>query len=201
MSNKNMKKTEKLLIDITFNLLYKKGFCATSLMDILKTAKITKGAMYYHFTSKNELVLASMQYYLEYILQSHWIAPFEENDQPIEILIKQINAYLEIYADAESFLDIKHGCPLMNFVLDMSDKDEAFFSYLHSVYSRWQESVNKALQKAQELNQTKTKFDSNDQALFIISSIEGSIGVAKAYNSLESLTKSFEVLTNYIRSL
>lgn len=196
-----MKKTEKLLIDITFDLLYKKGYCATSLMDILKIAKITKGAMYYHFNNKNDLVLASMQYYLEYILHSHWIAPFEKSDKPIDTLIQQINAYLDIYADTTSFLDIKHGCPLINFVLDMSDKDEAFFTYLQSVYARWQESVNKALQKAQELKQTKTSFDTNDQALFIISSVEGSIGVAKAHNDLELLRKSFAVLTKYVGNL
>jgi hypothetical protein len=83
----------------------------------------------------------------------------------------------------------------------MSDKDEAFFVYLQSVYSRWQESIDKALQKAQTLKQTKTDFQTNDQALFIISSIEGSIGVAKAHNSLESLQKSFVVLTNYIKNL
>lgn len=196
-----MKKTEKLLIDITFDLLYKKGYCATSLMDILTIAKITKGAMYYHFSNKNELVLASMKHYLEYVLESHWIAPFEKSDKPIETLTQQINAYLDMYADTESFLEIKHGCPLMNFVLDMSDKDEAFFTYLQSVYTRWQESVNKALQKAQELKQTKTQFDTNDQALFILSSVEGSIGVAKAHNNLESLKRSFGVLTRYIERL
>lgn len=196
-----MKKTEKLLIDITFDLLYKKGYCATSLMDILTIAKITKGAMYYHFSNKNELVLASMKHYLEYVLESHWIAPFEKSDKPIETLTQQINAYLDMYTDTESFLEIKHGCPLMNFVLDMSDKDEAFFTYLQSVYTRWQESVNQALQKAQELKQTKTQFDTNDQALFILSSVEGSIGVAKAHNNLESLKRSFGVLTRYIERL
>lgn len=196
-----MKKTEKQLIDITFNLLYKKGYCATSLMDILKIAKITKGAMYYHFSNKNDLVLASMQHYLEYILESHWIAPFAESDKPIETLIRQINAYLDIYADPESFLDIQHGCPLINFVLDMSDKDEAFFTYLKSVYFRWQESVTNTLQKAQQLHLPTTDFDPAEQALFIISSIEGSIGVAKAHNDIELLRTSFAVLTRYIQKL
>lgn len=196
-----MKKTEKLLIDITYDLLYRKGYCATSLMDILHIAKITKGAMYYHFANKNDLVLASMKHYLEYILQSHWIEPFEESHEPIQTLIGQINAYLNAFANPNSPLDIKHGCPLMNFVLDMSDKDEAFFTYLESVYTRWQESVSKALHKAQSLKQTKTNFDANVQALFIISSVEGSIGVAKAYNDLETLKKSFKVLTGYIENL
>lgn len=196
-----MKETEKLLIDITFNLLYRKGYCATSLMDILKTAQVTKGAMYYHFESKNVLVLASMRYYLEYILESHWIDPFKDNSEPLQVLIDQINKYLIIYTEDGSLLEITHGCPLMNFVLDMSDKDESFFVYLQSVYSRWQESVNNALQKAQELNQTKTQFNADEQARFIISSIEGSIGVAKAHNSLEVLRKSFNVLTDYIQRL
>ena len=196
-----MKDTEKLLIQVTFNLLYRRGYCATNLADILKAAQVTKGAMYYYFESKNELVLASMRYFLEYILQSHWIEPFNDNDEPLQVLIQQINKYLVMYADTESFLDIKHGCPLINFVLDMSDKDESFFIYLQSVYTRWQKSVNKALQKAQELKQTNTEFNADDQARFIISSIEGSIGVAKAHNNLEVLRKSFTVLTDYIQRL
>lgn len=196
-----MKKTEKLLIDITYDLLYRKGYCATSLMDILQEAKITKGAMYYHFANKNELVLASMKHYLEYILQSHWIDPFIGSERPIEILVGQINAYLDAFADENSPLKIVHGCPLMNFVLDMSDKDESFFLYLRSVYSRWQESVKNTLQAAKDLNQTKTNFNPDDQALFIISSIEGSIGVAKAHNNIEILRTSFAVLTGHIQNL
>ncbi len=89
----------------------------------------------------------------------------------------------------------------MNFVLDMSDKDESFFLYLQSVYSRWQESVKNTLQSAKDLNQTKTNFNPNDQALFIISSIEGSIGLAKAHNNIEILRASFAVLTGHIQNL
>jgi len=196
-----MKKTEKLLVDITFELLYQKGYCATSLMDILKIANVTKGAMYYHFDSKNRLVLATMQHYLEMLLEAHWIAPFEESDAPIETLINQINDYLAMFADEKKILKIKHGCPLSNFVLDMSDKDEAFFQYLQSVYSRWQDSNEKALTKAQILKQTKTDFKANEQALFIISSIEESIGSAKAFNNINTLQKSFGVLTTYIQKL
>jgi len=196
-----MKKTEQLLIDVTFDILYKNGYCATSLMDILRIAKVTKGAVYYHFENKNSLVLASIQYYLEYILQSHWIEPLEKSDKPVEIIIKQTNAYLAMFEDKKSFLDVKHGCPLINFVLDMSDKDKECFKYLQSVYSRWQESIEKALTKAQILKQTKTDFKAKEEALFIISSIEGCIGTSKAYNNIDVMKQSFQVLTKYIQKL
>lgn len=196
-----MKKTEKLLIDITFELLYKRGYCATSLTDILDLANMTKGAMYYHFKSKHDLTLAAMQHYLEDLLNKQLLVLTQENDKPIEAIVEHIEAYYRMFADKEHFLDIKHGSPFSNFVLDMSDKDEELFEYLKSVYERWQLSVEDALTKAKMKKQTKTEFDAKKQALFIISSIEGSIGSAKAYNSLDVLQDSFEVLNNYIKTL
>ncbi len=196
-----MKKTEKLLIDITFELLYKKGYCATSLTDILELANMTKGAMYYHFRTKQALVLASMKNYLDGFFLEHWARPLKDSDEPVKTLIQQIEAYYAMFADKEDFLDIKHGSPLSNFTLDMSDKDEELSEYLKSIYQRWEFIVEEALIIAQQNKQTKTSFDSKNQALFIVSAIEGSIGTAKAHNSLNKLKNSFDALKNHIKNL
>lgn len=196
-----MKKTEKLLIDITFDLLYKRGFCATNLMDILDRAGMTKGAMYYHFKSKHALALASMKHYLESILNKHWIEPLKDSESPLETLVDQIDKYHEMFADEDIFLDIKHGCPLSNFVLDMSSKDEEFFDYLKSVYERWHKSVESALEHAKSKGKIRSEVDVKKQALFIVSSIEGVIGSAKAYNDLNTLKDGFSVLNDHIKSL
>lgn len=196
-----MKKTERLLIDITFDLLYKKGYCATSLTDILESANMTKGAMYYHFKSKQALVLASIEDYFEDTLNEHWIKPLQESNEPVKTFLKQLDAYYDMFADKEHFLDIRHGSALSNFVLDMSDKDEKLFEYLKSVYSRWQFSIEEALVKAKIKGELKTDCDPKSQALFIISSIEGSVGSAKAYNDLKVLKNNIETLQDYIKNL
>jgi len=196
-----MNKTKKLLIDITFELLYKKGYCATSITDILKIAELTKGALYYHFLTKDTLVLATMEHYIEEFVNSHWVNPIQDSQNPIEAIITQINSHYALYEDKESIFDVKHGCPLNNFIMDMSDKNEEFFKYLESAYKRWQESIEKALTKAQILKQTKTEFDAKEQAMFIISTIEGSICSAKAYNNLETLNSNYKNLIKYISSL
>jgi TetR/AcrR family transcriptional repressor of nem operon len=192
-----MKKTEKILIDVTFGLIYKKGYAATSLTELLDMAGMTKGAMYYHFKSKHVLVLATLKHYLEFILQEHWITPLKDSDKPIETLIQQVNAYHDMFADKKHFLEVKHGCPLSNFILDMSNKDDEIFTYLKSVYTRWQLAVEDALIRGN----TSTAFDAKKQALFIISSVEGSIGSAKAYNDIQTLKDSLEILTNHIKTL
>lgn len=192
---------EKILIDITFNLLYKQGYCATNIRDILDIANITKGSMYYHFKSKHNLVLSSIRYYLEQTLKYHWVEPLEQSEEPIETLIQQIKLYQDMFIDSESFLDLKHGCPLSNFILDMSDKDELFFDYLKYVYMRWKEAIEKALDKAKVLQQTKTNFNSEDQAIFVMSSLEGIIGSTKAFNDVKILERGIGVLEKHIKQL
>lgn len=162
---------------------------------------MTKGALYYHFNSKQELVLEAMAFYLDQILEYHWVNPLKDSDKPIETLIKQIKAYQNMFLDAENFLEIQHGCPLSNFILAMSDKDEVFFTYLEKVYIKWQKAVETALQKAQENHHTKTNFNAQTQAIFIMSSLEGSIGSAKALNDKEVLISSIEILNTYIKNL
>jgi len=196
-----MKKMEKVLIDITFDLLYKQGYTATNIRDILKIAKITKGSIYYHFESKHDLVLSSMKYKLEQILKQHWIEPLSQNEYPKETLLEQIKLYQEMFHDPTSFLDIKHGCPLSNFTLDMSDKDELFFEYLKNVYLRWKDCIKKALDQAKVLKQTRSNFNSEHQAIFIISSLEGTIGSAKAFNDINVLEQGVLVLEEYINQL
>lgn len=196
-----MNKTKELLIDITFDLLYKKGFCATAIMDVLKVANVTKGAMYYHFESKNSLVFETMKHYLEPTLDAHWITPLSESENPIDDIVKQVDALYVHYENKEMFLSVKHGSPLNNFINDMSDKEDEFFNYLQSIYVKWQECLEKALIKAQILKQTNTDFDAKVQAVFIISAIEGSITSAKAYNDLAVLESAFRALNNYIKSL
>jgi len=196
-----MKKMEQKLVDITFDLLYKQGYCDTNLGEILKIAEATKGALYYHFVSKHDLVVSAITHYLEQILKYHWVDILENSNSPIETLVAQIELYVSMFRDPENFLDIRHGCPLSNFILDMSDKDETIFEYLKSVYSRWSESIEKVLEKAQAQNQTHGKFNAKEQSLFIVSSIEGSIGSAKALNDIEILEKSISILITHIKNL
>lgn len=83
----------------------------------------------------------------------------------------------------------------------MSDKDSDFFDYLKDVYIRWQNSIEKTLIQAIELKEVKENINPNQQSLFIISSLEGCIGSAKAYNDLKVLENGFQILIEYVKNL
>ena len=51
-----MHETKKLIIDTAFRLFVKKGFDKTTITDIITKTKLSKGAVYHHFKSKDEIV-------------------------------------------------------------------------------------------------------------------------------------------------
>ena len=53
--NKHPEETVKLILDAASELFIKKGYDGTSLQDIINKTKLSKGAIYHHFSSKEEI--------------------------------------------------------------------------------------------------------------------------------------------------
>jgi AcrR family transcriptional regulator len=49
--------TRLMILEKAFELIYAKGYQTTSIDDIIATTKVTKGAFYYHFKTKDEMGL------------------------------------------------------------------------------------------------------------------------------------------------
>ncbi|HBF1290584.1 TPA: TetR/AcrR family transcriptional regulator [Clostridioides difficile] len=56
--NKYPEETVKLILDVSTRLFTEKGYDATSLQDIINDTKLSKGAIYHHFASKEEILEA-----------------------------------------------------------------------------------------------------------------------------------------------
>ena len=53
--NKYPEETVKLILDVATRLFFEKGYDATSLQDIINETNLSKGAIYHHFSSKEEI--------------------------------------------------------------------------------------------------------------------------------------------------
>lgn len=54
--------TRSIIIESAYELFGKNGYEATSIASVVKKAKITKGALYHYFDSKEELFVETLQY-------------------------------------------------------------------------------------------------------------------------------------------
>lgn len=62
-TNYNTKRLE--LVEIAFNLFMTQGYEYTTINDILKSAKISKGALYHYFVDKEEILDAVLEYIIK----------------------------------------------------------------------------------------------------------------------------------------
>ncbi|MCP1122842.1 TetR/AcrR family transcriptional regulator [Bacillus sp. 3103sda1] len=85
-----MKEKERLIIETAIKLFAMKGVNATSIQEIVTECGISKGAFYLYFKSKDTLVLATLEYYYDW-MQNKLMNIENESLPPREKFEKQLH--------------------------------------------------------------------------------------------------------------
>ncbi|WP_042224767.1 TetR/AcrR family transcriptional regulator [Oceanobacillus manasiensis] len=85
-------------------LFIEKGFSATSVQDILEGSKISKGTFYNYFTSKNECLVAILEYVNEETFVRRRELLIGESKQDKTILARQIAVRMQINREENLFM-------------------------------------------------------------------------------------------------
>src|SRR5512140_1013253 len=80
-------RTRERLLQAAFREVYRSGFQSASLDAILAAAGVTKGALYYHFKSKEALGYAVVEEIIAPDLRAKWLRPLLNGKDPIDTLI------------------------------------------------------------------------------------------------------------------
>src|ERR1700731_2020392 len=81
--------TRELLLQAAFREVYRYGFQSAGVDTNLATTNVTKGALYYHFKSKEALGYAIIEEIIAKRPRDRWLLPLEQSKDkdPIETLI------------------------------------------------------------------------------------------------------------------
>ncbi|MDN3016255.1 TetR/AcrR family transcriptional regulator [Paenibacillus sp. BSR1-1] len=98
-----MREKEKIIIEAGMKLFASKGFSSTSIQEIATESGISKGAFYLHFKSKDELLLAILEYIFETVNSS--ISIYEQqNLSPRDKFIKQLSSLFGTFLGHKEFI-------------------------------------------------------------------------------------------------
>ena len=85
-------RTRRRIVQCAATILAERGVTGTNLSDVVQAAAVTKGALYFHFASKDELILGVE---LEYHADSHsMLSEIETDPDPMRRLVKVTFALL-----------------------------------------------------------------------------------------------------------
>jgi TetR/AcrR family transcriptional regulator, transcriptional repressor for nem operon len=188
--------TRSKLLERAFEEIHRNGFRAASLDSILADAGVTKGALYHHFENKAELGYAVVDEVVRPWMEQMW-RPALESANPIDAAILVIRERLK----ARSDMALTLGCPFNNLTQEMSSIDEGFRERLSGILHDWRNATAEALRRGQKNGTVCADVDARAAAAFVISSIEGCVGMAKASQSKEFLEAGFRGLIEYLEHL
>jgi TetR/AcrR family transcriptional regulator, transcriptional repressor for nem operon len=187
--------TRSGLLRAAFQEVHRSGFQGTDLDSILRSAGVTKGALYHHFENKDALGYALVDEFLTELTRDKWLAPLVEAADPIEALARIVQS------SSVKPRDIENGCPVNNLAQEMSPLDEGFRTRLARVFDGWRRGVTDALRAGQERGLVRADLDPAEAALFFIAAYEGYISLAKNAQDARVLQAGKKSLTRYLESL
>ncbi len=194
---KKASKTRLTILEKAFDIIYKKGYQTTSIDEIIATTKVTKGAFYYHFKTKDEMGLAIINEIVKPTIQKAFIAPMQNSKNPVEDIYTMTKGLLL----ENPYLKIEYGCPTGNFVQEMTPWNTEFSKALNKIVVEWQLALENSIQNGIDEKTVRDNVNVKQAAHFIMSSYWGIRHFGKVYNNPDCYHTYLEELKLYLNNL
>src|ERR1700747_2265759 len=125
---RDSERTRERLLQAASLEIYRSGFQSASLDIILAVAGVTKGALYYHFESKEALGYAVVEEIIAPDVRGKWVRPLQNGKDPIDALIGAVQR-IPVLSE-----DVRGGCQLNNLAQEMSPLDAGFRKRLGVIF-------------------------------------------------------------------
>lgn len=173
MSSKG-ERTKQKVLKTARELFYLNGYNNTSIDEILKTSRIKKGNLYFHFGSKEELGYAVLDSYLAE--EAEMIdRVFAGSGSPMERVYRLFESSRRHLSEQ----GCRGGCPIGNFALEMSDLHNGFRKKINAVFDAWCDRLEKLLREAKRAEELPPTIDPKALACFMVAVWEGGVMLVK----------------------
>src|SRR5580698_317220 len=171
--------TRTRLVVSAMQLFWEKGYNSTSIADVLQTAKVNSGSLYYFFPRKSDLLVAVLDMYHEGIRPMLLEPAWEGVDDPIERIFALLARYRKSLVDTECF----YGCPIGSLALELHEPDFPVRELLIRNFTAWVHAIKQCLDDAAD--RLPKDLDRNELARFVLTTMEGAVMQARTHREIE----------------
>ena len=172
MKKKDIKSKDNI-IRSAFALFLEKGYKEVTIKDIMEVTNLSKGAIYHHFGSKEEIYFATIETYYINLLQS---SGFEELTDDFRQNIELIYHFAaNLFSSVETLTKKGLDFPIRNFFSFQlnSENNEVIREKIRSTVLEYRSVVKSIIDGGIENKQIRTDIDVEAVTLQIIGMIEG----------------------------
>ena len=193
---RNPEVTKETILNKSGILFNTQGYKATSISNITDATGLTKGAIYRHFTSKDELEIETLAH-LSGVM-----------DEKMRWRIKgqatagnKLRAVVQFFESYISDPPIEGGCPLLNAAVEADDAHPALRKSALKILNGLRSGLISVLEKGIYYKQLKRGIDKELYATLIIASLEGAIMMSKLSGNDDDIKRIIKHLEKQITEI
>jgi TetR/AcrR family transcriptional repressor of nem operon len=189
------KATRDRLVEAGLYLFWLHGYAATGIAEILSRAKANAGSFYHFFKTKEELLLAVLELYVQ-SLEPVVVQPvLGQIADPIE----RVFGILDFYRRNLLATGCTYGCPIGRLALEIPEEQFRVHKRLADNFDGWTAAVEKCLADARERFPESTNLKTLSK--FVLTVMEGGVMQSRAHRDVAPFDASVEHLREYFRLL
>lgn len=183
--------TRDRLVEAARDLFLIQGYNATGVAQILKQAGVNSGSLYYYFPTKEDLLVAVLEWYRDNIYEGLLKPVFERVDDPIERVFGVLDGYRQVIL----MTDYQYGCPIGNLALELSNSHPKALELVAVNFDNWRRTVEECIAAA--AGRFPEDLDPQALAAYTLAVMEGAVMMAKAYKSLDPFDQAISQLRDH----
>ena len=173
-------RTRQRIVDTARALFHAQGYGNTSMDDIVRKSRVTKGNLYYYFASKEELGQAVLEVTIAEQFDS---GSSLDHAGPHEYIAAMFRRAEQALSDGRC----KGGCLFGNLALEVSDVHDGLRRTLDQAFARWEQRVAELLGQGMRDGRLSHDLDPHVTARFVVATLEGGIMLAKVRRDVDAL--------------
>jgi len=190
--------TRARILQAAETLVMSQGFAGTSIDDILRETKLTKGAFFHHFKGKaslaKELVehhaLEDLGMFEEYVEKAE-----AASSDPLEQMIDFLEMFEEKISNAD---DPSPGCMYAAYTYESLQFDPSVQDFVADTLRRWTSIYVRKYQEVLDVYDAAIDVTARQLAEMTVSIIEGGLVFQRAYDDTRVTRRQSEQLRNYL---
>jgi len=189
--------TRRKIIEKSLQLFSVKGYFNTSVNDILDATGLTKGGLYGHFASKEDIWYAVYDEAVE-TWKRNVFKGIRDNSDPLERVEMFIENDMRDYLGGDVF---DGGCFFLNMLVELAGQSATMSRQILKGFVRLSKLLRTWLEEAESKGMLKQGLDLKEIANFILISLNGAAALYMSSRDASILDQTIAQLRFYIHQL
>jgi AcrR family transcriptional regulator len=161
-------KSKRQIINATIHLMATRGYGQTSIADISNATGLTKGALYHHFSSKEDLFEVSIRYITD-IIGQNLLKIDSASGSSAQILGHVFDIFINLFEEDNHYVLI-----VCSLVLEMESGRTSFAQPLTEMFSKFSTYLERIIVKGQSNHEFAADIEAKLVSLNIVGVLFGS---------------------------